>query len=157
MVGWLVGSFSLFFCSAIFSFLIPLAVVINRVNVEVSAYQEVKVGCFCFVVVFCVMHCVFSLMVLFCLFVQSALRLRELSANEVLLRVFALSQDMNVKMHELRKAQKTLGILLFKLGKSTAKGRNAEMDAHLNLSQGARLFSQSNWDDMNHEEDDDSS
>lgn len=102
--------------------------ILHRIYHEIVAYQEVK----------------------------SALRLKELSANEVLFKVFALSQDMNVKMHELRKAQKTLGILLFKLSKSATRGRTAEMDANLNLSQGARLFSQSNWDVENHGDDDDS-
>lgn len=128
--------------SAIFAFLFPIAVVLSRLTQEVSAYRELK----------------------------SALRLRDMPANEVLLKVFTMSQDMNAKMTEMRKTQvwfykkkscfyslihplvqKTLGILLYKLGKAAVRAKTSTSSEGLGA---ARVFSQSAFVEQPDDDDD---
>lgn len=76
--------------TAIFSFLVPISIVLSRVAIQVERYEELR----------------------------SAARLGDCSQSELLVKVFQLSQELNLEMGEIRKTQKTLGILLYKLGKT---------------------------------------
>lgn len=68
----------------------PVSIVLSRVNVEVDRYEEVK----------------------------NAARLATDSHAELLVKVFQLSQELNIRVGEMTEAQRTLGILLYKLGKT---------------------------------------
>lgn len=132
--------------TAILSFLVPISIVLSRVNAEAARYQEVK----------------------------SAARLRDYSHSELLIKVFQMSQELNSRMGEMRKTQKTLGILLYKLGKtamygsrpSNSSGNNNNNNGNstnnnaetgdLGLSAGAaRMFAQTQFSPMTNNDGDD--
>ena len=63
--------------------------------------------------------------------VREAQRITSMSPNELLLEVLKMSRTIDDNISEMKNTQKTVGILLFKLGQSVARGGVSHKDSDL--------------------------